>query len=61
VREAIAKDPQVKEPDRSMMNAGLNSIFQITDPLLYQLTISFRDACLQRPVFNRLKLPEEVK
>jgi hypothetical protein len=61
VRDAIANNPNVKEPDRSMMNAGLNSMLQVTEPLLYQVTLSFRDARLQNPVFNRLKLPEAVK
>lgn len=61
VRDAIANDSKVKEPDRSMMNAGLNSMLQVTEPLLYQVTLSFRDARLQHPIFDRLKLPESAK
>lgn len=60
VRDAVAKNPRVPDLDRSMINGGLEQTFKFTDPMMSRLFLLFRDAQLQRPVFDRLNLPSVV-
>lgn len=60
VRDAVAKNPRVPDLDRSMINGGLEQTVKFTDPTMYRVFLLFRDAQLQRPVFDRLNLPSVV-